>query len=245
MNQIKDSTVMGEVLRLLAERKAWEAANPDLASDWEDARKINEERDLRSQRENDGSEARRLALDALRRAQVPPKPLLELARFDPKRGHGPRAADFVRGRNLVLALFGTVGQGKTLAAVWAAHALLARLPLDSVATGQSATPVIFISATTFARLSAYAVDDKAFFDGLCRVRVLIIDDVGTETLAGIATAHFDELIDTRINFARRTIFTTNLTTAAFKTRYGERISDRLRQSATISVGVGGSLRRAP
>jgi DNA replication protein DnaC len=245
MNAINETSTMSAVMRRLRERTDWEAANPELAAEWSAAMREDDERNIRKERENDGSEARRLALDALRRADVPPKPLRELGPFDPKRGHGAKAVEYLSGKRPVLAMFGTVGQGKTLAGVWAARELLARMPLDCLATGQNTSPVVFIAATTFARLSAYSVDDKAFFDGLCRVRVLVLDDVGTETLAGVASAHFDELIDTRINFERRTIITSNLDAKAFKARYGERIADRLRQSAVISQGTGASMRRPP
>lgn len=234
---------MAAMMAILNARKAWEAENPELAAAWGEAMREDDERRIRAERANDGSNARRLALDALRRAEVPPKPLREIEAFDAKRGHGPKAREFLETKRTVLAMFGTVGQGKTLAAVWAARELLSRMALDAVATGASTTPVGFIPATKFARLSAYSVDDKAFFEGLCRIRVLILDDVGTETLAGVASAHFDELIDTRINFERRTIITSNLSAAAFKERYGERIADRLRQSAVISMGAGGSMRR--
>lgn len=240
----KISNLMSGVIALVNERKAWEAANPELAAAWGEAMREDDERNIRAERANDGSNARRLALEALRRAEVPPKQLRELAAFDSKRGHGPKAVEYLSGKRPVLAMFGTVGQGKTLAGVWAARELLSRMALDALATGQSTSPVTFIAATTFARLSAYSADDKAFFDGLCRVRVLILDDVGTETLAGVASAHFDELIDTRINFERRTIITSNLDAKAFKARYGERIADRLRVSAVISQGVGASMRRA-
>lgn len=243
MNALSQSPLMLDVVRRVNERKAWEAANPELATAWGEAMREDDERRIRAERSNDGSNARALAYDALRRSEVPPKPLRELGAFDRQRGHGPKAVEYLAGNRPALAMFGTVGQGKTLAAVWAARELLSRMALGSLATGQNTSPVVFIAATTFARLSAYSADDKAFFDGLCRVRVLVLDDVGTETLAGVAAAHFDELIDTRINFERRTIITSNLSAGAFKERYGERIADRLRQSAVISIGSGGSMRR--
>lgn len=245
MNALNQISTMQAVLRLVAERKAWEAANPELAAAWDAARREDEERSTRTERERDGSEARRLAHATLEREEFPPKQMRELAAVDRAREHLPKAIAYVAGQLPVFALFGVTGQGKTLAAVWAARELLTRMPLDSMATGQSTTPALFEPATKLSRLGSYNAADREWFERLLRVRVLVLDDLGVEMLGSATAPHIDELIDTRINFCRRTIFTTNLTTTAFKARYGDRIADRLRQSAVISVGAGASLRKAP
>lgn len=245
MNAINQDSTMAAVMRKLAERKAWENANPELAADWAEANRIDDEKRIRTERDDDAGNARKLALDVLRRAEFPPIHLVRLDMVNIGREHLQKSRLYLHDTRPVLAMLGKVGQGKTFAACWAARELLARLPLDAIATGQSTTPAEFLRATTFARLSAYAIEDKALFDRLCRVRVLVLDDLGTETLAGVAAAYLDELIDIRIAHSRRTIITSNLDSHTFKARYGERLSDRLRQSAVISLGSGASLRHAP
>ena len=242
MNAITKTPTMVAVMRKLAERKSWEAANPELAADWAAANLEDDERRIRAEREHDGSSARKLATDILRRAEFPPMLLAKLDTAEAGKEHMQKARLYVGDTKPVLAMFGAVGQGKTLAACWVSRELLARMPLDAIATGQSTAPARFLRATTFARLSAYAVEDKALFDELCRVKVLVLDDMGTETLAGVASAYLDELLDIRIAHSRRTVITSNLDGSTFKARYGERLTDRLRQSAIISQGVGRSLR---
>lgn len=245
MTQLSNSPTMHAVMARLAARKAWEAENPELAAAWSEAMRENDLVDRRRASERDGSEAKRLALKACESGNCPPIHLAKLHSADLTREHLPKAREWLATKLPLLVLLGGVGQGKSFAACWAAWQLAARVPLGALATGQSADPVRWCRATEFARLSAYSGDDRAFFEGLCKVRVLVLDDLGAETLAGVAAAHLDELIDVRISHNRRTVLTSNLVAGAFKQRYGDRIADRIRESAVISAGSGASMRRRP
>ena len=57
--------------------------------------------------------------------------------------------------------------------------------------------------------------------------LLIIDDLGTETLSALAAASLFNLINTRIAAGRPTIISTNLGDEEIQSRYGDRIASRL------------------
>lgn len=98
----------------------------------------------------------------------------------------------------------------------------------------------WITAKDLARTSTY--DDD--FRSVERARRLVIDDLGTEYAdqKGFFLSNLDGLIDARYADELPTVITTNVSAAEFKSRYGERIADRIRGSgAWVEVG-GGSLR---
>ena len=80
-----------------------------------------------------------------------------------------------------------------------------------------------------------------------KVPLLVIDDLGAEfnDSKGFFASLLDELIDARYSHKLATIVTSNLDLEAFKTRYGVRIVDRIREAGRF-VGCGAeSLRRSP
>lgn len=124
----------------------------------------------------------------------------------------------------LVVLQGGVGCGKSCAAaLWA-----------------SQKNAYWITAKALARIGAYDDDAKK----LEKHKHLVIDDLGTEYAdqKGFFLSNLDGLIDARYADELPTVITTNVSAAEFKTRYGERIADRIRGSgAWVEVG-GGSLR---
>jgi DNA replication protein DnaC len=116
-----------------------------------------------------------------------------------------------------LLLLGSPGAGKTLATT---HAL----------AHHGGT---FVRAVELARLSQYETNDRAQLESAHKVGLLVIDDLGAELLHDGWRPMLDELIDVRWGARRKTILTTNLDAGTFKTRYGARIADRIRDDGFV------------
>lgn len=147
-----------------------------------------------------------------------------------------------------LLLLGKKGTGKTVASALVAESAVLdwlgyRNTLPSGYGVSPAVPVEFILAATFARLSGYAADDKAWFERLCKVRLLVLDDFGAEHLGPFGASMLDELFTRRHGARLRTVITTNLDKSGLKARLGERLYDRVSTSCLTSVTVGDSLRK--
>lgn len=128
----------------------------------------------------------------------------------------------------ILVLSGPAGCGKTVAATWWAWN---RAPWAS-----------FIRSTTFAASSRYNNEKR---DGWFAAGALVLDDLGTEFAdsKGNYQVDLDELVDVFYGDRRPLIITTNCTLAEFKTRYGSRITDRVRECGSWFSISGESLRR--
>lgn len=240
------NSLVKELKRRLAERRAWEALHPDLTADWAEAMAIDHQLTAKADAEARTVDLRRQVPAELAKCGFPAMALAALRNVDDREQHVCLAKTYLSDPGLTwMAFLGPVGQGKTVAAAFIARELLLRHGLNSSPTGSETQFCAFVRATTFTRLSAYQADDRAYFERLCTVRLLVLDDLGTETLAGMAQAHIEELLDVRYAEKRRTLLTSNLEPTAFKARYGERISDRLRQCGIISSGKGDSLRKRP
>jgi len=72
--------------------------------------------------------------------------------------------------------------------------------------------------------------------------MLVLDDLGTERPSDVWLSLLDELIDRRYGDGQKTILTSNLDVEAFKSRYGERICDRIRHDGVIAGAGAESLR---
>lgn len=236
-----------EMLRRTDARKAWEAANPAIAADWNAA--LEEDDQRTSERE---IAARNAAHDAdvpgeLRQLGFPLDAIEALARLEPS-GVVEVARSFAStptatiGRFLVL--LGRRGTGKTVAAAYVAREVLRRRPRD-FATGQMPThlPVEFVLAATFARISGYGSEDKAWFERLCSAPLLVLDDFGAEHIGPFGAAMLDECLTRRHGSRLRTVITSNLDKNAFKQRAGERLFDRISTSGMSAVATGESLRK--
>lgn len=130
----------------------------------------------------------------------------------------------------VVVLAGPVGVGKSVA--------MARYGFAQIGAGRSAR---WLTAFDLARVSPY---ERTQIDGLLEPSVLLLDDLGREYLddKGFALSLVDGLFSSRYDQGRETIITTNLPAAAFATRYGERLVDRIREVGTFVELPGASLR---
>jgi hypothetical protein len=128
----------------------------------------------------------------------------------------------------IAVLSGPPGTGKTVAAC--------RIAIESFSNPR------FVTAAAFARMSRYGEERKE----LTEHGPLILDDLGAEYLdaKGSVLADLDDLIDTVYRDQQLAVITTNCTPAAFKKRYGARITDRLAECAKWIPVVGKSRRRA-
>lgn len=157
----------------------------------------------------------RRALEVAERADTTNSAIAKLAGWDFER------------RN-VAVLSGPRGTGKTAGAAWWALGRKERIR--------------FGRAATFARTSRYDAEQASLWydqPGLC------LDDLGAEFLdsKGSFIVDFDELIDTYYADKRPLVITTNLTQDEFKSRYGGRVEDRIRECARWFVVGGESMRR--
>lgn len=217
-----------EYLRQFVE---WAAAYPDAAA----------ERLLRIQREEAEAVAReeveRLAeaaraVDGRLQASGIPARLLDAAAGPLDETAALAAARAFGGRGTLL-LAGPSGGGKSVAAAWL---------LREFAAQSRGTP-LFRRAAELARLGLYGPEAWAQWRDVQTCRLLVLDDLGAEVASEVWRAAFDELFDARHSERRTTVITTNLEPEAFKVRYGERITDRIREDGRVVVCDKKSMRR--
>jgi DNA replication protein DnaC len=72
-----------------------------------------------------------------------------------------------------------------------------------------------------------------FESRLRQVPLLVLDDLGAEWGSGYVMSKVDAIFAERYNRKRSTIVTTNLVSQALRSRYPDRIIDRLRETAQI------------
>jgi DNA replication protein DnaC len=157
-----------------------------------------------------------------------PKRAIEAAMTaDESKGAIPklRTTDF-DDRNVVV-ISGPPGCGKTVSAAWWAI--------------QRTAPTKFVRAAAFASASRY---DRAERGIWLKASALVLDDAGAEysDVKGSLMVDLDELIDTFYGDRRPLLITTNCSVSDFRTRYGERITDRLRECGKWFTVDGQSLR---
>jgi DNA replication protein DnaC len=150
----------------------------------------------------------------------------------------------------MLVLSGNPGCGKTVAAAEWIHAYLSDVSKWGSGVDWNSgikfvghMPV-WVTAAKLARWERYYEDTMKTI--LTSPR-LVIDDLGGEYLdkGGFYASLLDEIVNERQAGSRPTIMTTNLASAAFKERYGERIVDRIREGGRFFECGNSSLRRRP
>ena len=119
-------------------------------------------------------------------------------------------------------LVGSVGVGKTQAAVWAAARLL---------SGRRICRAVFLPA---ADLKAF-MDDASRRPLLRRADLLILDDLGREPGDPVTSHLVEVLVCERYDRDLPVVFTANLSLEDLVRRYGERVADRLREWAWRKV----------
>lgn len=131
-----------------------------------------------------------------------------------------------------LVLSADKGAGKSTAA---AYWLMKQTELHDLNPAVMGAPVRrWWSGTRLARVNGYTSE----FEKLAQVNFMVLDDLGIEYLDknGNFLQRLDEIMDERYSNYRKTVITTNLNSEDFKSRYGERIADRIREG----FGYGGS-----
>ncbi len=120
-----------------------------------------------------------------------------------------------------LVLAGPKGCGKSTAA---AYYLWEKARMSE---GEPSRALRWWTASRVSRVSGY----NAELEKMMKVPHMIIDDLGVEYLDknGYFNHRLDEVIDDRYSNYRKTIITTNLNAQDFQTRYGERITSRIRE----------------
>lgn len=191
-------------------------------------RKIAEER----AREVAEAEARRVRekFSRLEKAGFPLRALRAAETADAQRSAIARVRDWKCEDKSILVLSGPAGCGKTVAAAW-------------WAIRQNWAPA-FVRASTFAASSRYDRETREeWFDA----PALVLDDLGTEYLdvKGSFLVDLDELLDVFYGNAKPLLITTNADVIAFKTRYGERVSDRVRECGSWFAMRDASMRGKP
>lgn len=233
---------MAEFARRAAERKAWEEANPELTTAWNEAWKEDEARNAETEkRAKLGARAAQVREEAparLERLGCPPRAVDLWESNKGKPNAASKALERMDNERKCIALLtGGTGVGKTCAAV-------AYLACELLLDARDDLPVLFVRATECARMGLYDEDDKRLAHQMRTATALVIDDLGAEFLSegSIWRTVLDEVIDTRYGAKLTTILTTNLTQDEFKKRYGERIADRIRHAGVVESCGTGSLR---
>jgi DNA replication protein DnaC len=87
------------------------------------------------------------------------------------------------------------------------------------------------------------VDSEEVFEALATASVLVIDDVGATKDSAWTDEVFDRLINARYEWLRPTLITTNVAPGEFGEKFGERVTSRLMEMATVVPFMGPDLRR--
>lgn len=111
----------------------------------------------------------------------------------------------------MLALFGDVGQGKTVAAAWALARVAGR----------------YVTAQALCELRAAGWRERGRFESHLRTELLVVDELGRERDAAQALETLMEVVDMRQRLPRRTLLLGNIDAATLIARYDKATLDRL------------------
>ena len=249
MRPVAGASTFKRLMEQKAAREQWEAANPEMNEAWNEALREDEQRERRAELERRQKHWDVNLPEMLRKAGLPldaVEALHDLRETDTTRAAKRFLEASTASEGRFLVYFGRKGVGKTTGAALAAREWLRRYIAErDLATNEylASMPVQFALASTFGRLSGYDRDDKEWFERLCSVPFLILDDLGTEHLNPFGQTMLDELLNRRHGDRLRTVITTNLGKKEFAVRVGDRIFDRVSTSGVSCVSVGESLRK--
>lgn len=132
-----------------------------------------------------------------------------------------------------LVLSADKGAGKTVAAGWWMAESDPSCPsFWDRKRGEDVVLSAWWTAPQLCRVNAYGPE----FDALCsHPGPIVLDDLGSEysDKAGFMQVMIDSLVDARYSEYRPLLITTNLTAKSFRERYGERVTDRLREGGAF------------
>jgi DNA replication protein DnaC len=227
--------------RNLAEAKAWDAQNPERAAEYQ---RLCEELDAEFRRVDAEARERANIDRALRRLDV----RLERSGAGERSLQAAAKPDTTEALEVVkrwlgengkhwLALCGSPGTGKSVAATWAVR--------EALRAGSTAA---FRRTAEVAKLSGFEAG-AAELKYLKGVDLLALDDFGAELLTDYARAQLFELLDARHEAYGRTILTSNLQwqgVGGMAERLGERLVDRIAEAGTRQqLAATKSMRRKP
>lgn len=141
-----------------------------------------------------------------------------------------------------LVLVGDKGTGKSVAAAWATLQWARKFPWNDRASGTQTEPMVWLDTAGLRRLGDFGPEAARLVDAVATARWVVFDDAGREGSPRAMEAVSDALME-RCDKSRRFVLTTNLTKDAFKARYGEPLTDRLRSSGLIVALKGQSMRQ--
>lgn len=211
----------------------WDAAHPSEAARRSAALASEDKRTaLRSEQERRmrKAEANERALSVL--DDVPRIKAMVLKGLNDTEAHDA-VRDWARADSWCLLMLGGVGCGKSTAAGHYA----AQQGLD-----WKSLP-IWARAVEASRMSAFGDTAESRFASWRSCSLLVLDDLGTELVTPTWQQALDDILDYRYQHSARTILPTNLSAEEFKKRYGDRISDRIREGGTVRELAGKSMRR--
>jgi len=144
-----------------------------------------------------------------------------------------------------LLLVGNPGTGKTFMAACIAN--------DVITRGRSVlylpAPVMFARLTNHRTLSASFRPDEDRLEeaerereAILETRLLVIDDLGTETIQPHTLPEFLQVLDHRHGAGLRTVFSTNVDLQTLRQHYDERLWSRLIGHCTVLRFIGDDLR---
>jgi DNA replication protein DnaC len=143
--------------------------------------------------------------------------------------------EWARTKSWCLLLLGGVGCGKSTAA--AKHAL------DFARANPNRTLPLWARAVESSRMSAFGDSAEDRFASWRVTPLLVMDDLGTELMTATWQQALDDVLDWRYQHSLPTILPSNLSPEEFKKRYGDRISDRIREDGTVRQLDSKSMRR--
>lgn len=209
-----------------------ENAVPEAAS-WSEERWAEREAELEAKRKaNEAREleaARRSAIDEMVEQDGWPRRAVEAAlEADLDKGAIVKLRELQFGDRNIIVISGAPGCGKTVGVAWWAL--------------QQRRATKFVRASTFAAASRYDREERMVW---LKAYALVLDDAGAEysDAKGSLMVDLDELIDVFYGDRRPLMITTNCNVSDFKKRYGDRITDRLRECGRWVSVDGGSLRK--
>lgn len=226
------------------ERKTWEAAHPELATAWNAALEEDDVRTKARELAQKQTEAAHGAPATLARLGVP-KPVAAALRA-PRGSPALVAAKawWLSGKP-VLLLLGGVGSGKTTAAAWVLLRQLEReVGVQRPSGGQPVDVAMFATAAEFNGLSDYHPESRAWLERLCHCQLLVLDNLGAERMGDGELSCVQRVIGERHATGRRTVLTSDMSGDAFRSRYGERVVDRIREAGMVKASGQASLRTA-